>query len=72
MILDVHYVGAAWRAGTRKREGAPGASGIARAAGIGPQPAGACGAVAMRQGRATEHEWLAGGTGRRRGPVGSG
>jgi hypothetical protein len=45
-------VGATWRAGTGKREGAPGVVGIAQAAGIGPRPVGVGGAVVVQQGRA--------------------
>jgi hypothetical protein len=41
-------VGAAWRAGTGKRVGAPGVVGIARVAGISPRQAGVGGAVAAR------------------------
>jgi hypothetical protein len=49
---------------------------MARAAGIGPRPMGAGGAVAVQLGRAAGHERrgrerLTGGTGRRQGPVGS-
>jgi hypothetical protein len=69
-------VSATWRAGTGKREGASGTARITRVARIGPRPAGVGDAVAARQGRvvARERRWrerLSGGTGRRRGPVGS-
>jgi hypothetical protein len=49
-------VNAAWRAGTGKREGAPGEAGTARATGIDPRPVGTGGAVAARQGWAVGRE----------------
>jgi hypothetical protein len=44
---------------------------MARAAGIGPRPVSACGAVAALQRRAAGREQLTGGTGRPQGPAGS-
>jgi hypothetical protein len=49
-------VGATWRAGTGKREGAPGVVGIAQAAGIDPRPVGVGGAVVPQQGRAADRQ----------------
>jgi hypothetical protein len=66
--------GDAW-GGVGEREGALARRKMARAAGIGPRPPGADG-VATLQWRAARRkrrgrEWLTGGTGRPRGPVGS-
>jgi hypothetical protein len=64
-------VGATWRVGTGKKEGPRARRGMARAAGIGPRPAGAGGGIAVRQWRVVVRE-QGDASGRRVGPGDSG